>query len=281
MKLLKTTALTLALGVSLIHLPASAHARWILPSHVSLSGEKAHNIVLDLSISNELFKADKPLSSKQSKKGRKSKFPPASLSLTHPDGSIDQDLPFSSFTRKSVANIELADTGTYRASVLQPGIIFTFYKKADGSRGRAFGPKNKVKLPKGATITKSMSMTPVAETYITRNNQSVVNVSGKGLEWQFITHPSELFASEPAKMKLLIDGKPAKDAKVEVTKSGTRYRNDRTTQSVTTDSNGELEIKWQGAGMYLIEAGFEVPVETKNIDSKYYALFTTLEVNPD
>jgi len=38
---------------------ANAHAQWLVPSHTSLSGDKAHYVMIDASISNEIFAADK------------------------------------------------------------------------------------------------------------------------------------------------------------------------------------------------------------------------------
>ena len=38
---------------------ANAHAQWLVPSHTSLSGDKAHYVMIDASISNEIFAPDK------------------------------------------------------------------------------------------------------------------------------------------------------------------------------------------------------------------------------
>ena len=47
------TALIGALSLSaLVSTSASAHGRWLLPSHTSLSGDKAHYVMIDASISN-------------------------------------------------------------------------------------------------------------------------------------------------------------------------------------------------------------------------------------
>ena len=41
---------------------ASAHSRWLLPSHFTLSSEQGEWIAVDASASNEVFNVDKALS---------------------------------------------------------------------------------------------------------------------------------------------------------------------------------------------------------------------------
>lgn len=279
MKSLKCTAL--ALGLSIISAQALAHARWVLPSHFILSGDKPHTVTLDVSVSNELFLPDHAFYLDDGKGNKRPGPPPAYLWLKKPNGKVEKNLPMTSFIRKNVGMIELADKGTYHTTLVQPNVFFTLYKDPSGERGRVFGPKSSPQIPQGSTNLKTVHMLPVAESYISRNGQTPVRPTGQGLEWQFDSHPSDLFASEPSQLTLLLNGKPLANTKLQVVKGGTRYRNDRGTQVLTTNGSGQVQLKWQGAGVYLLEVEKDLPSSKKGIDTIRHALYTTLEVNPD
>ena len=59
LRLLKTALIGAVTFTAIASGYAQAHARWLMPSHTSLSGEKTHYVMIDASISNELFSPDK------------------------------------------------------------------------------------------------------------------------------------------------------------------------------------------------------------------------------
>ena len=54
---------------------------------------------------------------------------------------------------------------------------------------------------------------------------------------------------------VLVDGKPARNLKVELVPGGTRYRDSQEDWSVTSDKKGLVEITWPSAGRYFLEVG--------------------------
>jgi hypothetical protein len=51
-----------------------------------------------------------------------------------------------------------------------------------------------------------------------------ISTTGKGLEFAPITHPDDLVADQPAKLRFLVDGQPAKGLKLTIVPGGKRYR---------------------------------------------------------
>ncbi len=57
-----------------------------------------------------------------------------------------------------------------------------------------------------------------------------------------VTHPNDLFSGGEASFKLLLDGKPAANVKVEVVRGGIRYRNAVGEINATTDESGTFKV---------------------------------------
>ncbi|WP_438480026.1 DUF4198 domain-containing protein [Oleiharenicola lentus] len=82
----------------------------------------------------------------------------------------------------------------------------------------------------------------------------VLKPEGKGLEIDYVTHPNDLFAGEPATFRFLIDGKPAANAEVTVVRGDDRYRNEAGDVTLRADAEGIVKIEWPVPGRYWLEA---------------------------
>jgi uncharacterized GH25 family protein len=274
------TALIGALSLSaLVSTSASAHGRWLLPSHTSLSGDKAHYVMIDASISNEIFAPDKAFKPKE--KG--AEYDDNLLMALAPNGEpVNDTIRAYYLKRKSSAAVSLSEEGTYHIAMTQTPRYMTFYKDAQGKRKRVFGKKSEAKLPSDASQIKTTKMISTVDTFVSRNGTSKPALLGKGLELSGPTHPNDLFVGESAKFQLLQDGKPAAAGiEVSILKGDTRYRNERGEVKVTTDKDGFFSTTWQAPGLYLIETSSDVDVNEAGVDAGRYALFTTLEVAPE
>ncbi|MBQ4834051.1 DUF4198 domain-containing protein [Pseudoalteromonas sp. MMG010] len=274
------TALIGALSLSaLVSTSASAHSRWLLPSHTSLSGDKAHYVMIDASVSNEIFAPDKAFKPKQ--KG--AAYDDSLIMALAPNGEpVSETIRAYYLQRKSSAAVSLKAQGTYHIAMTQTPLYMTFYKNAEGKRKRVFGKKADVNLPKDAKEIQTTKMISTVDTFVSRNGTSKPAQLGSGLELAGPTHPNDLFVGESAKFQLLQDGKPAgKGIEVMILKGDTRYRNERGEVKVTTDENGFFSTTWQEPGLYLIETSNKVKVDEAGVDAGRYALFTTLEVAPE
>ncbi|NMM40594.1 DUF4198 domain-containing protein [Pseudoalteromonas arctica] len=257
---------------------ANAHAQWLVPSHTSLSGDKAHYVMIDASISNEIFSADKAYRPKE--KG--AEYDDNLIIALSPDGKpVSDKIRAYYLQRKNSAAIKLSDEGTYHIAMKREPRIMTFYKDANGERGRVFSGKDSKDIPAGATDIKSMKSFSTVDTFVSRNGTSKPALLGQGLELSGPTHPNDLFVGEQARFQLLKDGKPAANIELAILKGDTRYRNERNEVKVTTDKNGFFTNIWQQPGLYLIEASISEDSSEKDIDSVRFSLFTTLDVAPE
>jgi len=287
------------LALSLTVNNAQAHSRWILPSHSILSGENPEIINVDISISNELFNPDHAVggttieSLGEASTKRKPSPPPlqallnsTKLEVYKPSGKTKKDYTLVDFHRKSVAAIRLDENGSYRISLQQDPVYFTWFVLPDGNHDRRFGKAEQLKghLPDNITEVQTTKLINRVETYVTRNDLSLSSIKprGRGLELSFTTHPNELFVGEKARFTLLFNGKPLSSANnLSLTQYNTRSRNNRNTQKLKTNEKGAFEVKWLNAGFYLLEADIEQDSEEGGIAAEVHALFVSLEVFPE
>lgn len=266
---------------------ASAHGRWLLPSHTILSGD-SQTVTVDMSISNDIFHPDVPMggvSLNNLAKGSSHILPSmGELYLLNPEGDKQTRLPVVNLGRKSVTAVELDESGSYRLQVNQAPMMLTFFTLPDGTESRAFGGYEQIKnrLPKGVTDVHTLKLYHYLTTFLSLNDATSLTLDDQGLELQSSTHFNELFNGEKARFELVYQGKPAPAGiPVRITRGGTRFRNRRDSIELQTDEQGSVSFDWQGPGMYLLEAEYEYPVEGEAWQSEGHHLFVTLEVNPE
>lgn len=296
MQFMKKTFTTL-LAFSFIAGQASAHGRWVVPSHTILSGSAAEHVTFDISISNDIFYPDYalgglPVEKTMDEEAADRKLPPpikqvmasSRLLLTKPDGSSQDDSPLIDFYRKSVGVALIDQDGTYRISLTQSPIYFTWFNNTDDSPNRVFGKQEQVMnmLPEGAKDVRCTKLVNTVETFITRNNvsQTVLKSKGKGLEIEYLSHPNELFVGESLTMKVMFNGKALEGVSAHLVRNNTRYRNDREDISVTSNNLGEMTVRWEKPGMYMLEIEYEQDSNEPGIASETFANYIVFEVFP-
>jgi hypothetical protein len=136
-------------------------------------------------------------------------------------------------------------------------------------------------IPADATdvhLTETVSRTATFVT-VGAPTTTVFKPTGRGLEFDPITHPNSLAVGETARFRFLIDGKPAAGLKVTVVRGGDRYRDDTGELDFTTDKDGVIAITWPAAGMYWMgaEAQDKNPSE-KRAEVRKMNCAVTLEV---
>lgn len=295
-KIIKNFSLAASVAVTLNAItiaPAHAHARWVVPSHTNVSGDKPIAISFDYSISNAIFHPDiamggselgSSISSPESASPMAAMMAATQASVTVPSGK-KSTLPSVNLGRKTSSFFTAEKPGTYRIDISQPPVDVTLFKSKDGEEQRLFGklPDIKAKLPEGAKDIEALQFNNRIQTYVTHNQTSfeVVKPTGQGLELSHHNHPNELFAGEQSRYHLLLNGKAVKGSQashIKITKGGTRFRNQRGSLTPTLASDGSFSVTWPAAGFYLIEIDHET--STKN-GKVIYALFLTVEVQPE
>ncbi|WCT76380.1 DUF4198 domain-containing protein [Novosphingobium humi] len=261
-------SLALLVGASALALPmtASAHRQWLLPVATTYSGEDPWASI-DAAVSNDLFFPDH--------------FPIqlAQIKVTAPDGTAGAIEHGITARYRSTFDVHLTQPGTWKIGTEGFNVMGSF--KVDGVEKRvgrrpgpppgAMGPGGAPAgtpggapgrapvesvaldaIPANATDLKLTEAISRNEIFITRGapTTNLFKPSGKGLEFDPMTHPDDLVANEPGKFRFLIDGQPAKGLKLTVIPGGKRYRDAEGGYDVTTDANGVATVKWTGAGMY-------------------------------
>jgi uncharacterized GH25 family protein len=266
---MKTLAKLAIALVAFAPLSAFAHKIWLLPSSTVLTPDQW--ITVDAAVSNDLFyfnhvpvKLD-------------------NLKITAPDGSAAQaENPFTGKFR-SVFDLHLTQPGTYKIAVINAGLFASYEQNGEKKRWRGTAEAFAKEIPADAKNLEVNQSQGRVETFVTAGapNDTALKTTGQGLELVPVTHPNDLFAGEPAKFRLLLDGKPAADLDVEIVPGGSRYRDKQNEIAVKTDKEGQFSVTWPQPGMYWLEASLEdaktsVP-QAKKRRASYVATFEVLQ----
>ena len=271
---IKATAVALAATLA-VSFSASAHRAWLLPSSTVLSGEEAY-VTFDAAISNTIFHPDHFAMNTRS------------LVIKSPEGEAVEAENMARGKYRTTFDLKLNQEGTYKLTSASSGIR-AFWRDEEGKRkmwpgrGEEYKPEEFASsVPKKAKDLRVMQSSRRVETFVTLGAPSteVFTPDNVGLELVPVTHPNDLFATETATFKLLIDGEPAVGAEVEVVRGGMRYRNDQETIKVTSDNKGQIEITWPQAGMYFVEIGYEDDKAEKPATTRNGSYSGTFEVLP-
>ncbi|WP_369937233.1 DUF4198 domain-containing protein [Xanthomonas tesorieronis] len=249
---------------------ALAHKAWLQPSQTVLAGERPW-ITVDAAVSNDLFYFNHvPLRLD-------------SLVITAPDGSAVQPQNPATGKYRSVFDVELVQTGTYRLALVNDGLFANWNENGQRKRWRGNAASFASEVPKDAKDLQVSQTLGRVETFVTNGapNQTALKPSGRGLELVPVTHPNDLFAGEKATFKLHIDGKPAPGLEVEIVRGGTRYRNTQDELKLTTDAQGSFSVTWPEAGMYWLETTSEdAKTSLPQAKQRRLSYVATLEVLP-
>lgn len=299
--MLKALGLT-AIVVSqvIVSAQALAHGRYILPSHTQLSGEAPYSVTLSSSISNDLFHPDNafgnnpncwPIEESKAQQCNKGWGAPRLKKLfglldsyvVTPSGKVEA-VNWQAFSRMSVADLFMQESGSYRVGLRQPEVLMLTYTDKNGAPGRKFGPA--AKAPEGATNIVKRSTQSRVETYISVNDNNTTALKPLGIGLELVVdknHPNELFVGEEQIWQLYLNGKAlTQKAGVKVVKGGTRHRNLRNDIHIDTDNNGRFSTQFDQAGFYWLEIELEVDADDgAPVDVYNYGLYQTWEVFPE
>jgi hypothetical protein len=246
-----------------------AHRNWLLPSATIFSAGDDW-VTVDAAESSDLFFADHRALQLNNVK------------VWAPDGSESKIENASSGRVRSTFDVHLDKPGTWRIAMVQAATLGSF--KVDGEewrlgfRGRPGGPgapgapgaggaaapvqapkfvSSVDEIPANATDIQVTEMSGRNEIFATNGapTDTVFKPTGKGLEMVPVTHPAELVKGEPARLKFLVDGKPAAGLKLTILPGLKRYRDGDGAMEVTTGVDGVATINFPEAGMFWMSTG--------------------------
>ena len=275
---------TAAALAAILAAPAMAHRQWLLPSTTIVSGTEEW-VTVDGAISNDLFYPDHfPL-------------PTDGVKVWAPDGTPGQIQNAATGRYRSTFDVKLDKPGTWKIGTESDAVMGTF--KLNGEEWRVGGrrrppqpgapanaaPPRQVAgiadIPAGATDVKLTEVVNRNMIFVTAGapTETVFTPSGKGLEMQPVTHPGALVADEPAKLRFLIDGKPAANLKVTVVPGTKKFRASEEVREVTTGADGVATIAWPLAGWYWVNAtATDTKPSVARATERRMSYTTTLEV---
>jgi ABC-type Co2+ transport system, periplasmic component len=262
-------ALAAAVLITLAAAPAAqAHRSWLAPSATVLSGQDPW-VTVDGAVSNTLFYADHVAMRLDG------------VSVVGPDGQPVEIKNGSTGRYRSTFDVQLAKPGTYKIANVSEGASASYKLGGETKRWRGRADEIATAIPKEAADVQITHNVRRVETFVTAGapNTEALKPTGRGLELEPITHPNDLVASEPAKFRLLHDGKPAADVEVEVVLGDTRYRDKGVELKVKTGADGVFQISWPEPGLYWLEASAQGQDAAGGRRSAGYV--ATLEVLPD
>ncbi|MDE1915676.1 MAG: DUF4198 domain-containing protein [Sphingomonadales bacterium] len=260
------------LAGTMIASTAQADSTYIKPSSTNSSGEN-NMVTFDAAGADHLFYLDhRPVQLN-------------TITVTRPDGTPGTVINGLQQRFRSVFDLRLDQQGTWRIAAQQTMVTGTFM--ADGQERRVGGrraptpaaggerqaragegqrapanPGAPVRLPPVALADMPANATDVhltevinrTETFVTQGAPTDVAHSGKGLEFDPVTHPNAVVQGETARFRYLLDGKPAAGITVTVVADGDRYREATDALTLTTDKDGQVAITWPKAGLYWVSA---------------------------
>jgi len=258
----------LALVATLALLPGvSAAARaWILPSQTIIANSGGW-VAFDTASADDLFSVNQGA------------LPLDQLVITTPDGSAVEPQNAAKGRSRSIFDLELRKTGTYRVALAGDTVMARWEEEGKPKRWRGTPAEMAQNIPANAAKLEVEQMQRRIETYVTVGTPSEVKPVGAGLELVPLTHPNDLYAGESAKLKFLLDGRPAKDLEIEIVAGGTRYRDAPNETRVKTDKDGVVTVTWPAAGLYWVDASVEDEKATvPNVKKRRATYNATLEV---
>lgn len=215
---------------------ASAHMPYVLPVLFDVSG--SDHVTVQSAFAEDAFVPEVAMRD-------------APFHLLRPDGAQGTVGPVTYLRDLSIFEADLKEEGTYRITTGQRlGRRATMYRDGDkwlmrGERGAA--------LPAGAAPV-AVQSTTLAEAYVTKGKptRAALEITGKALEIQAVTHPNSISAGSQAHFVLLFDGKPLPDAEISMFRSAGVYDGRKVAAQTRSDGQGRFALRPDDAGTYLI-----------------------------
>ena len=290
---LKTILFAATAAVSLAA-PALAHRQWLLPSTTTLSDTNQY-VTVDAAVSNDLFYPDHVAMN------------PDMIKVWAPDGTAGTVENAAKGRHRPTFDVKIDKAGTWKIGTEMSSVMGSFTLNGEqwrvgGRRGPPPGANapagappagaaparprmqsvaTAAEIPAGATDVKLTEVTGQNAIFVTAGapSEGVFKPTGKGLEFQPITHPSALVSDEEGQFRFLVDGRPVAGVKVTVVPGSKKFRETEGAQALTTGADGVLHVTWPVPGMYWMSASVtDDKATTPRATERRMGFTTTLEV---
>jgi uncharacterized GH25 family protein len=256
--------------LSMLAAPATYAARpWLLPSQTVLARSGGW-VAFDAAQADDLFSVNQGTLAVDG------------LTIVTPDGQPVAAQNIAKSRSRSTFDLELRQPGTYRVMIGEDLVMARWEEDGKPKRWRGAAADMAANIPANAAKLDAEQVLRRIETFVTVGSPTDIKPgTGVGLELVPLQHPNDLYAGESAKLRFLLDGKPAADLEIEVIPGGTRYRDSPEAIVQKTDKDGLVTIKWPAPGMYWVDAGVQDEKSTApNVKKRRVSYNVTLEVLP-
>jgi len=239
-------------ALTLLCSATTAHARsfWLLPSDTTLTPADQW-VTVDVGMSTA------PL--EHSVMG----LPLTHLRVTAPDGTPVAPQNATVGALRTVFDLPVKQRGSYRLVMVNDSFFATWKDPTTGNpvRWRGTAQEFAQKVPTNASDVPELQAGQMLwriESFITVGAPTPLPAANyyadQGLEMRPVTHPNDLAVGEAAQFAFHLNGKPAADLEITLTPGGFRWRNSADVIRLTTNAQGQIQVRWPAAGMYLINA---------------------------
>jgi hypothetical protein len=230
-----------ALLVVLAPATSEAARAWLLPSQTILARSGGW-VTVDAAMADDLFSFNQGAMQVDG------------LLVSAPDGQSVAPQNLAKGKTRSSFDLELRQAGTYRIAVVENMVMARWEEDGKPKRWRGAPAEMAAGIPANAAKLEVEQMQRRVETFVSVGTPTeVLPTAGTGIEIKPVQHPNDLYARETAKLRFLLDGKPATDLEVEIIAGGTRYRDAPGEMTFKTNKDGEIAVTWPAAGMYWLE----------------------------
>jgi len=229
----------LAIGSTLASLSVAAHTPYLAP--LSFEANRYDKITLDASFAEKFFVPD-------------AAFNNSIYQVITPKGKTTNPDNIIQLSGRTVVEHKLGQEGTFRFSTgRRLGKVFKVYQ-LDGERHVMEDPSQPI--PKGGKLLSWFQSNTMAETYVSKGapTEKALVAYNSGLEFVSESHPSDLFAGEGLSMKVLFNGKPIKEQKIDIYQAKYHKGSEKPDLSVNTNDKGQFSFVPQEHGTYLLRA---------------------------
>lgn len=239
----RKSVLVLAL-TSLLPVAAHAHRQWLLPAASNVESREPWAVV-DAGVAENLFDLEMPLKLD-------------GLVITGPDGAALNADNILNGKQRNTIELKLAKPGTYRFALVSESVSASYKLNGEQKRFRGTAETFATDIPKNAEDVQKTVTFSRNETFVSTGtpNDTALKPTNVGLELVPLSSPTELYAGEKTRFRLLIDGKPAAKLGVSLIPGGVKYRGVLNEVRVVTDDKGEITVTWPSAGAYQVSASW-------------------------
>ncbi|MGE0796729.1 MAG: DUF4198 domain-containing protein [Lautropia sp.] len=237
-----------SLAAAMLPATASAHRSFLVPSSTVLSGP-GQWLTVDAARGNDLFYFNH------------NAMPVDGLVITAPDGRTVPPAKLERFRYRTVFDVQLTESGTWRTAVVDEGLRAQWQENGQPKRWNGSRSDFAKAVPSGAQKLTVSEVQSRVEVFVTAGKPTPIKPTGRGLEVDYTPHPNDLVAGEASELRFLADGKPAAGLQVKVVPGGNRYRDTTGEMKMTADADGRVSITWPHPGLYWVNAGIRGTAE--------------------